>query len=152
MIDARDLWNPVRGGRWFGETTIDIALVDGLAVVAHAADGNPSRFGIRLIDVSNPGHLQERGFWEAPSEVVAVTSFGRDVAAATSSHGIFVISLNDPDTPAAIDHWDGFGLGAVGLSAAWPNLVIANSRIGLIVLGLKPECLPPRQSSGRVSQ
>ena len=55
------------------------------------------------------------------------------------------------DRPVVIDHWDGIGRGAVDLDAAWPNLAVANDQIGLIVLGLKPECMPPRQASGRTT-
>ena len=51
-----------------------------------------------------------------------------------------------------MDEWDGYGLGAVDLAAAWPNIAIANTQIGLVILGLEPRCLPPRQSSGRVSE
>jgi hypothetical protein len=151
VIDARDPWNPTEGGRWNVANTTDAALVDGLAAVAHSS-GDPARFGIQIVDASQLGSLRGRGFWQAPSDVVSVVAFGRDVAVATSGHGVFVVSLEDPDAPSAIDHWDGFSLGTVGLAAAWPNLVIANDRIGLIVLGLKTECLPPRRPGGRVSQ
>ncbi len=150
VIDARDPWNPIQRGRWSGETIGDVALIDRLAVVSPAASDSPSWFGVRLIDLTQAASPEERGFWEAPSEVVSVVRFGGNAAVATASHGIFVISLHDPDTPVAIDHWDGFGLGAVEIAAAWPNIAVANNRIGLIVLGLKPECLPPRQPSGRV--
>jgi hypothetical protein len=151
VIDARDPWNPVRGGRWSGESVHDVALIDRLAVVAtESSDGSPPH-GIRVIDLSQPGRLTERGSWLAPSRVASVVPFGDRLAVATSGHGVFVIDLEDPDRPVAVDHWDGIGRGAVDLDAAWPNLAVANDQIGLIVLGLKPECMPPRQASGRTT-
>lgn len=152
VIDAHDPWNPIQRGRWSGEAVGDVALIGRLAVVSPAGSDSPSWFGIRLIDLTQPTQPHERGYWEAPSEVVSVVRFGSNVAVATSGHGVFVIDLQDPNAPTAIDHWDGFGLGAVEIAAAWPNIAVANERIGLIVLGLKPECLPPRKPSGRVRQ
>ncbi len=152
VIDAHDPWNPIERGRWSGEAVGGVALIDRLAVVSPEGSDSPSWFGIRLIDLTQPAHPHERGIWEAPSEVVSVVRFGSNAAVATSGHGIFVIDLQDPNAPTAIEHWDGFGLGAVEIAAAWPNIAVANERIGLIVLGLKPECLPPRKPSGRVRQ
>jgi hypothetical protein len=149
VIDARDPWNPIRGGRWSGTGIDDIALIDRLAVVAGDVEGAPPRRGIRVVDLTQPARLTERGFWQAPSRVTSVDVFGEQVAVATEGHGVFVIDLEHPDAPAAIDQWDGIGRGAVALAAAWPNLAVANDQVGLIVLGLKAECMPPRQASGR---
>jgi hypothetical protein len=149
VIDARDPWNPIRGGRWSGSATDGIALIDRLAVITAAEPTSPPQFGIRVIDVTRPSHPNERGYWQAPSEVVSVARFGSNAAVATTGHGVFVIDLEEPNAPVAIDHWGGFGLGAIEIAAAWPNIAVANDRIGLIVLNLKPECLPPRQTSGR---
>ena len=151
VIDARDPFNPIRGGRWSGDAVDDVALIDRLAIVAAEFSAGTPQHGIRVIDLSQPGRLVERGFWGAPSRVASVVPFGDRLAVATSGHGIFVIDLEDPDVPVAIDQWDGIGRGAVDLAAAWPNLAVANDQVGLIILGLKPECMPPRQVSGRTT-
>lgn len=151
VIDARDPWNPVRGGRWSGSAVDDVALIDRLAIVAAEFSAGSPQHGIRIIDLSQPGRLIERGIWEAPSRVSSVVPFGDRLAVATSGHGVFVVDLEDPDEPVAIDQWDGIGRGAVDLAAAWPNLAVANDQVGLIILGLKPECMPPRQVSGRTA-
>ena len=151
VIDARDPFNPIRGGRWSGDAVDDVALIDRLAIVATEFSAGTPQHGIRVIDLSQPTRLVERGFWRAPSRVASVVPFGDRLAVATSGHGIFVIDLEDPDVPVAIDQWDGIGRGAVDLAAAWPNLAVANDQVGLIILGLKPECMPPRQVSGRTT-
>lgn len=151
IIDVRDRWNPVRVSRWGNGPVADIALVGRLALAVPAATA-PGQTGVRIIDLAQPNRPLERGFWNSPSEVVAVEAFGRQAAVATSGHGIFILDLDDPDSPESVDQWDGYGLGAVDLAAAWPNIAVANTQIGLVVLGLESRCLPPRRPAGRVTE
>ncbi|MEE4272962.1 MAG: hypothetical protein V2I67_14910 [Thermoanaerobaculales bacterium] len=150
ILDVGDPYNPVEAGRWDGEAVHDAALVGSYAVVTSEPADPPINPKVTVLDLSNPASPAPVGQWLAPSTVLSLAEYGGDVLAGTESDGLYLVDLDDPAHPTVLDHWDELGLEVTALSTAWPTITASSSDFGLTILGLTPECLPPRMFSGRL--
>jgi hypothetical protein len=63
-------------------------------------------FGLRVIDISDPGNPSETAFYDTPGEGKDVFVNGNIVYVADSTGGVQIISVSDPEHPDSSGHMD----------------------------------------------
>ena len=152
MIDVSDPWRPTELGRWSHSHARDVALVRNLAVVALGSfSTNPDDYGIAVVDLSAPGTPVLASVKQDLGRVTSVAEYGGDVVVGTFDRGVVLINVDDSSNPVVVDRWEEAGMQVNGLATAWPSIALATHDFGLVVLGLKSSCIPPRHPSSRVT-
>jgi len=130
VIDASIPSNPKRVGScdWLGGILIQgVAVVGGYAYVAFGEDG------LRAVDVSNPAHPVEVGYYDTPGIAGGVAVAGGYAYVADGSEGLRVVDVSNPATPTEVGFYDTPG-SAGDVAVAGGYAYVTDMDAGLFIL------------------
>lgn len=58
-----------------------------------------------MVDLSQPTIPRSIGSWLAPSGIYSVSEYGGAVLVGTEDDGLFLINIEDPTNPSAVERW-----------------------------------------------
>jgi hypothetical protein len=99
---------------------------------AYVADGDS---GLRIINVSDPAHPGEVGFYDTPGYAYGVAVSGSYAYVADGDSGLRIINVADPAHPSEVGFYDTPGY-AYGVAVSGSYAYVADGNSGLVILRL----------------
>lgn len=112
-----------------------VAVANGYAYVAEYDHG------LRVVDISDPTHPQEVGFYDTPGEAHGVALAGEYAHVADFEQGVRVVNIADPTRPVEVSAYDTPGA-AQYVAIAGDYAFVADGAAGLQVVNISDPTRP----------
>jgi hypothetical protein len=105
IVDVSDTANPAFLASYaLGFSPAQVAAREGVAYLVGYSDGELESVGLRIIDVSDPAHATELGFYDEDCAAAFEVKLVENLAYLACSNGLHIVDVSDPAAPVRVAH------------------------------------------------